>query len=186
MTRYRLSNHTLSIETGRYRQHWLPKESRICPYCTHEKLETEQHFLTSCPNYQHIRDTFYPKFETLCPDFKLLNKKTQIQYLLGEKQDCILLAARYINACHKRGRSRQSVMRPHTHTHTTPNVIFKLFINSKMLVCIFFFFLSFDVCMHACFCCMWICSVFTVNTMLWQYTVKIVMPIKHTLNWIDR
>ncbi len=31
MTRYRLSNHTLTIETGRYRQHWLPKESRICP-----------------------------------------------------------------------------------------------------------------------------------------------------------
>ncbi len=102
MTRYRLSNHTLSIETGRYRQHWLPKESRICPYCTHGEVETEQHFLTSCPNYQHIRDTFYPKFETLCPDFKLLNKKTQILYLLGEKQDCILLAARYIDACHKK------------------------------------------------------------------------------------
>ncbi len=102
MTRYRLSNHTLGIETGRYRQHWLPKESRICPYCTHGEVETEQHFLTSCPNYQHIRDTFYPKFETLCPDFKLLNKKTQIQYLLGEKQDCILLAARYIDACHKK------------------------------------------------------------------------------------
>ncbi len=144
MTRYRLSNHTLSIETGRYHQHWLPKESRICPYCTHGEeresricpycthgeeresricpycthgeeresricpycthgeVETEQHFLTSCPNYQHIRDTFYPKFETLCPDFKLLNKKTQILYLLGEKQDCILLAARYIDACHKK------------------------------------------------------------------------------------
>ncbi len=92
MTRYRLSNHTLTIETGR-----LPKESRICPHCTHGEVETEQHFLTSCTNYQETRKTFYPKFETLCRDFKMLNKKTQLQYLLGEKQDCILLAARYID-----------------------------------------------------------------------------------------
>ncbi len=102
MTRYRLSGHTLTIETGRYRQHWLPRESRICPYCTHGEVETEQHFLTSCPNYQDIRNTFYPKFETLYPDFKMLNKKTQLQYLLGEKQDCISLAANYIDACHKK------------------------------------------------------------------------------------
>ncbi len=39
-----------------------------------------------------IRKTFYTKF-----DFKMLNKKTQLQYLLGEKQDCILLATRYIH-----------------------------------------------------------------------------------------
>ncbi len=58
-----------------------------------------------CPNYQHIRDilNYFAKFETLCLDFKKLNKKTQLLYLLGEKQDCILLAARYIDACHKEG-----------------------------------------------------------------------------------
>ncbi len=87
---------------GRYWQHWQPKESRICPYCTHGEVETEQLFLTSCRNYQHIRNTSYSKFETLCSDFKMLNKKTQLQYLLGEKQDCILLAARYIDTCHKK------------------------------------------------------------------------------------
>ncbi len=29
------------------------------------------------------------------------------------------------------------------------------------------------------------CSIFNVNTMLWQYIVTIVMPIKHILNWIE-
>ncbi len=82
MTRYRLSGHTLTIETGRYRQHWLPRESRICPHCTHGEVETEQHFLTSCPNYEEIRKKLYPKFEILYPDFKMLNKKTQLHYLL--------------------------------------------------------------------------------------------------------
>ncbi len=166
MTRYRLSNHTLSIETGRYRQHWLPKESRICPYCTHGEVETEQHFLTSCPNYQHIRDTFYPKFETPCPDFKLLNKKTQIQYLLGEKQDCILLAARYIDACHKKRESttNQWCAHKHTHSHThthTPNVILNCSCNPKMLVCIFFFlyfliFFFMNACMHVFVACVYV------------------------------
>ncbi len=120
MTRYRLSGHTLTIETGRYRQHWLPRESCICPYCTHGEVETEQHF-TSCPHYQHIRNTFYPKFETLYPDFKMLNKKTQLQYLLGEKQDCISLAARYIDACHKK-REESTDAPPHTHTHSHTHI----------------------------------------------------------------
>ncbi len=50
MMRYRLSNHTLTIETGRYRQHWLPKESRICPYCTHGEVEREiqMHYIYIC------------------------------------------------------------------------------------------------------------------------------------------
>ncbi len=118
MTRYRLSNHTLTIEMGR-----LPKESRICPHCTHGEVETEQHFLTSCTNYQETRKTFYPKFETLCRDFKMLNKKTQLQYLLGEKQDCILLAARYIDWCLSQISDAPTKTRTHTlahtHTHTT-------------------------------------------------------------------
>ncbi len=48
----------------------------------------------------------------------MLNKKTQLQYLLGEKQDFILLAAKYIDACHKKGRSQQISDVP-THTHHT-------------------------------------------------------------------
>ncbi len=55
----------------------------------------------------------------------MLNKKTQLQYLLGEKQDCILLAARYIDACHKKEestklrRSQQiSDESAHKQTHT--------------------------------------------------------------------
>ncbi len=35
-----VSNHTLTIEMGRYHQQWLPKESRICPYCTQRQRES--------------------------------------------------------------------------------------------------------------------------------------------------
>ncbi len=59
---------------------------------------------TSSPAALTIKtlEIHYLKFETLYPDFKMLNKKTQLQYLLGEKQDCISLAARYIDARHKK------------------------------------------------------------------------------------
>jgi len=32
-----------------------------------DRVETEQHFLTSCPNYEDIRGTFYTKCEILYP-----------------------------------------------------------------------------------------------------------------------
>ncbi|KAI4885658.1 hypothetical protein NFI96_003646 [Prochilodus magdalenae] len=33
LTKYRLSDHSLAIERGRYRQSWLPKEERRCGHC---------------------------------------------------------------------------------------------------------------------------------------------------------
>ena len=53
ITKFRLSNHCLMIETGRYTN--IPKESRFCPFC--ENLpETESHFLIDCPTYKPLRD----------------------------------------------------------------------------------------------------------------------------------
>jgi len=59
---YRLSEHSLTIETGR--QTWLSKEERLCPHSTENQVETELHFLTSCSKYKNITDTFYPLFTT--------------------------------------------------------------------------------------------------------------------------
>ncbi len=56
LSMYRLSQHNLTIETGRHRQTWLPKEDRLCPHSTGNEVETELHFLTSCPKYAQIRE----------------------------------------------------------------------------------------------------------------------------------
>ena len=55
LTRYRLIEHSMAIEKGRHRQTWLPREDRLCSHCTHNQLETELHFLTSCQSYKDIR-----------------------------------------------------------------------------------------------------------------------------------
>ena len=55
-TRFRISNHNLLIELGRYQN--LAQEERLCKVCSSGEIETECHFLTSCKAYDHIRETF--------------------------------------------------------------------------------------------------------------------------------
>ncbi len=52
VTKFRLSNHRLRIETGRRDK--LPKWERFCPFCPGE-VEDEYHFLFSCSSYQYLR-----------------------------------------------------------------------------------------------------------------------------------
>ena len=44
ITKLRLSNHKLAIETGRYVKPYQPPDQRICPLCK-TRLEDEEHVL---------------------------------------------------------------------------------------------------------------------------------------------
>ena len=57
ITRWRLSNHDLSIETGRYSRPITPREDRLCETCN--KLEDEYHVVFVCPLYYHIRIKYH-------------------------------------------------------------------------------------------------------------------------------
>ena len=54
LTKLRLSNHKLAIETGRYSRPFKKPEERIYPICKIE-MEDEYHFLNICPAYQEKR-----------------------------------------------------------------------------------------------------------------------------------
>ena len=47
VTKFRLSNHRLAIETGRHTTPKTPKEQRFCQFCP-GKVEDEYHFLFDC------------------------------------------------------------------------------------------------------------------------------------------
>ena len=53
ITRWRVSNHSLRIETGRYETPPLPREQRLCAQC--DLLEDEHHAIFVCPLYNAIR-----------------------------------------------------------------------------------------------------------------------------------
>ena len=61
LTKYRLSDHSLALETGRLRQSWLPREDRVCGHCRTGEVETEVHFLLNCPRYEPIRTQYFNK-----------------------------------------------------------------------------------------------------------------------------
>ena len=52
VTKLRLSNYSLNIETGRYKN--LPKQLRFCPFCP-SSIESEVHFLIECNTYNTLR-----------------------------------------------------------------------------------------------------------------------------------
>ena len=54
ITRWRLSNHSLKIETGRYTR--IPRESRVCSYCN--VVEDEEHVILRCPMYFMVRGKY--------------------------------------------------------------------------------------------------------------------------------
>ncbi len=99
LTKYRLSEHRLAIETGRHRKSWLPREQRVCVHCETGEIETETHFLLHCHKYISIRNLYFNKLTNLIKNFTVISETEQIKILLGEGQTAAL-AARYVCMCH--------------------------------------------------------------------------------------
>ena len=99
LSRYRLSDHKLAIEIGRYKKSWQPKENRACGHCWTGEVETEMHFLLKCETFNHIRNIYFNKFNSVISHFQELDELSLLRILLGEG-DRAYLAAQYISACH--------------------------------------------------------------------------------------
>lgn len=99
LTKYRLSDHQLAIETGRHKKTWLPKEERVCGHCTTGEVETEMHFLLYCDKYSSQRDSLFTEMTTFIPNLNLLNPEEKLKILMGEGA-MAPLAAKYVFACH--------------------------------------------------------------------------------------
>ena len=56
ITRWRLSNHRLNIETGRYTNPITVRNDRVCTMC--KVVEDERHVVFECPRYTNIRNQY--------------------------------------------------------------------------------------------------------------------------------
>ncbi|KAI2642407.1 hypothetical protein H4Q32_030857 [Labeo rohita] len=101
LTKYRLSEHILSVETGRHKQSWRARELRLCSHCTESLIEDELHFLTECSKYKHIRDAYFKQIALVSPEFQQTSNTEKLSYILGEKEKCIHLATQYVYSCHQ-------------------------------------------------------------------------------------
>ena len=79
VTKFRLSNHNLMIETGRHRK--IPKEIRFCPFCQNS-VETEIHFLFHCPIYSIMRVDLYNTITRENNRFSLFSTEEKLGYIM--------------------------------------------------------------------------------------------------------
>ena len=97
LTRLRLSNHSLLIETGRHLRPKLEREHRKCFICKDE-IEDELHFVTKCPLYKSERKILYETVQLNCQNFELFTTNVQkfIFIMTNEDENVMANLAKFI------------------------------------------------------------------------------------------
>jgi hypothetical protein len=80
--------HSLNIETGRYNS--TPHEQRLCKFCP-SSVEGEKHFISHCPKYQNIRNSYNTLFQSIRTDDDLIRGILDPKDLFKIKQICKFL-----------------------------------------------------------------------------------------------
>ena len=81
LTKFRLSNHDLTIEAGRHKKTKIPKQERFCPFCINS-VEDEIHFLINCPTYNNLRREIVNDCVKLRPNFSYYTDTDKFIFLL--------------------------------------------------------------------------------------------------------
>ncbi len=89
LCKFRLSSHTLHIETGRYGKNPTPKEERYCVYCKTNSnssyVEDEFHFLMICPLYAEERHQLLTVAKGKYPNTSCLSPQDLFIWLMSQE-----------------------------------------------------------------------------------------------------
>ena len=88
LTKFRMSNHNLPIETGRHRG--IPREKRICPICNLNSVGDEFHYITQCPYFQTKRKQYLGAYSYLIKHDYAIGK-------LFQNKSCQKNLGRFVN-----------------------------------------------------------------------------------------
>ena len=72
----------LGIESGRYTRPVTPVTSRICKYCSSNKIDDENHAILECDTFSIKRNCFLGKITSLLPDFGQLSPDQKLLTIL--------------------------------------------------------------------------------------------------------
>ena len=85
LSKFRLSSHSLEIESGRHKRPKTPVENRLCTVCDLNIVEDEVHFLLECPLYNKPRKLLFDKVSILHCKFYNISKAEKFSLLLNSK-----------------------------------------------------------------------------------------------------
>ena len=83
VTKFRLSNHRLAIETGRH--NGTAREERFCSFCP-DKIENEYHFLFECQALSHLRQRYLIPIIENIQGFEFFPINVKMKTLLAEME----------------------------------------------------------------------------------------------------
>ena len=83
INKFRLGNHQLSIETGRYTIPKTPENLRICSLCQLNEVEKESHVMLTCTFYDKLRSKFFNEVIVKFKSFKDLDNNSRIWLLFN-------------------------------------------------------------------------------------------------------
>ena len=79
LTKFRLSNHNLKIESGRHQG--IGKNKRFCPFCPNH-IEDEQHSLLQCKAFSMLRTQLFEYINARTNEFINLRNSQKFTFLL--------------------------------------------------------------------------------------------------------
>jgi len=89
-TQFRISNHKLEIENGRYKN--TPHDQRLCEYCDSKEIEDEYHFALTCQNYKTIRDNMNPILKTMFQEsLNVETKKKLFEQMISSTDEVVII-----------------------------------------------------------------------------------------------
>ncbi len=98
-TKFRISNHKLLIEYGRYQK--IPREERICKHCDSGSVVNEFHFAFECQKYDNLRDISNNILKNIFQmQLTAKSKEDLLAHVMGNKDQVLTnLFSNYISKC---------------------------------------------------------------------------------------
>ena len=98
LTRYRVSAvPNLGIESGRYTRPVTPVTSRLCRYCSSNRIDDEKHAILECSTFSLKRNCFFGKITSLLPNFQFMSLEHKLLTILcPSNADIALCVSKYL------------------------------------------------------------------------------------------
>ena len=114
MAKFRLSSHTLRIETGRHERPKLPAENRLCTLCNLNLVEDEFHFVLICDLYTHERNDLLDVCNEELPEFETMNNTERFCEIMRCKiPEVIIALCKYVFVCFTKRKDTSNVSMVH-------------------------------------------------------------------------
>ena len=88
-TQFRISNHKLEIENGRYKN--IPREHWVLEYCGRNEIEDVYHFALQCQNYKTIRENSNPILKTMFQESLTIETKKKLFEQMISSTDLVVI-----------------------------------------------------------------------------------------------